>query len=69
MTATLRDLELEQWLRARERGEIKWTTKDGRDIPIIEMSDSHLENAINHIYKKDEFESIAVECERFGDGD
>ena len=54
MKADLKDLELEQWLRAREKGEIKWVTKDGREIPINEMTDTHLENAINYIVEREE---------------
>ena len=44
MKATIKDLELELWLRKRERGEIVWTTKSGAEIPINEMSDTHIEN-------------------------
>lgn len=61
MKATYKDLLLEKWLRMREKKEIVWTTKDGKEIPINEMSDSHLDNAINHIVKKKEFDDIAAE--------
>ena len=47
MYADLEDLLLEKWLRARENGELKWKTKNGDEISIKNMSDYHLENAIN----------------------
>ena len=53
--ATLRDLKLEQWFRKREAGEIVWKTKDGTLIPINKMSDSHLQNAINHVEERNYF--------------
>ena len=49
MKATLEDLKRELWLRNRNNGSIVWTTKDGRKIPINEMSDEHLLNTINMI--------------------
>lgn len=45
--AELEDLYRELWLRKRNRGEIVWITKNGKAIPINEMTDSHLENTIN----------------------
>lgn len=54
MKATIKDLELELWLRKRERGEIVWTTKSGAEIPINEMSDTHIENAIKKNEKIEE---------------
>ena len=61
MKATIDDLRKEQWLRRRNTGEIKWITKDGKEIPINEMSDSHLENAINCMIKTKEMNDIAAE--------
>ena len=51
MKATLEDLERELWLRNRNSGSIVWITKDGREIPINEMSDEHLKNTINMIMR------------------
>ena len=61
MKADIEDLELELWFRRRERGEIKWTTKDGHEVPIKDMTDEHLMNTINHLRRKEEFEEIAAE--------
>lgn len=55
--ATIKDLELELWLRRREKREIVWQTKEGKIIPIQEMSDTHLFNAINKLVEYDELKS------------
>lgn len=52
--ATLDDLELELWLRQREKKEIVWVTKQGMQIPINDMTDDHIINAINCIIRQDE---------------
>lgn len=44
--ANFDDLMLERWLRQRESKKIIWETKDGVRLPIQEMTDSHLKNAI-----------------------
>lgn len=61
MKAELKDLLNERWLRMRERGEIVWTTKDGEEIPIKELSDTHLDNIINMIRRVNELNDIAAE--------
>lgn len=45
MKARLKDLYKELWLRDRNSGELVWEGKDG-SVPIREMSDEYLNNAI-----------------------
>ncbi len=59
--ATLEDLKLEKWFRERWNGNICWKTKNGDEISINKMTDSHLENAINYLINKKEYDDIAAE--------
>ena len=52
MEASLFDLQLERWLRARNNGDLVWTTKKGNQIPIKSVSDTHLVNTINMLKRK-----------------
>lgn len=45
--ASIKDLEMELWLRRRNSGLLKWTTKNGEEIALKDMSDEHLRNALN----------------------
>ena len=70
MNAKLNDLQFELWLRKRNSGELRWTTKNGDEIPIKDMSDAHIANAINHIRKVEETieeSSYYPSFERYGD--
>lgn len=58
--ATLDDLLKEKWLRERGDGDIVWKTKDRHEIPIVEMSDEHLDNAIEFLKRKKEFDDVAA---------
>lgn len=59
--AGLQDLKLELWLRLRESGAIRWTTINGDSIPINNMSDRHLINAIAMLQNKEKEEAEAMD--------
>ena len=52
MDATIDDLKLELWLRQRDQK--VWTTKDGKKIPIKDMTTNHIVNAIQYFERKEE---------------
>lgn len=60
--ATIKDLELELWLRQRNSSSIIWTTKDGKNISIKDMDNNHLVNALKMLLiqkeKQKEYDSI-----------
>ena len=59
--ADIGDLMREQWLRGRNEGLIVWKTQDGREIPIKDMSPSHLENAVKYCERAAQLQEIASE--------
>ena len=62
--ATIQDLKLELWLRQRNSSSIIWTTKDGKNIPIKDMDNNHLVNALKMLLiqkeKQREYDDIMV---------
>lgn len=46
MKADIEDLKKELWLRQREN--LVWETKDGKLIPLKEMTTEHIVNAVNY---------------------
>lgn len=57
--ASIEDLEKELWLRERE--EKYWETKDGKRIPLKEMTTEHIMNAINYFDRVYDERQIAIE--------
>ena len=59
MIATIEDLRLEQFLRNRNSGKLVWKTKEGKIIPLKELSDEHLTNILNvYSRNKDQITNI-----------
>ena len=59
MIATIEDLRLEQFLRKRNLGTLVWKTKEGKIIPLKELSDEHLTNILNvYSRNKDQITNI-----------
>lgn len=63
INATLQDLLLEKWLRRRNEGSLVWTTKEGKVIPIKELSDKHLINIVNMLIYNEQKRQEAEEEE------
>lgn len=61
--ADINDLQLELWLRHRNNNSIVWTTKQGENIPINQMTDEHLINTINLMEKIREYKMVQFEHE------
>ena len=59
MIATIEDLRLEQFLRNRNSGKLVWKTKEGRIIPLKEVSDEHLQNIIK-VYSRNKDQTTSI---------
>lgn len=62
MIASIKDLEKEFWLRARNAGIIEWVTKDGKHIALKDMSNEHLLNTLNMLKRQAEEEYIEYDA-------
>lgn len=54
--ATLSDLRLELWLRKRDS--LYWETREGKQIPLKQMSTEHIINALNYFSRVQEQKEI-----------
>jgi len=59
--ANLSDLLLERFLRLRESGDLVWTTREGKRVPVKEMTDKHLQNTINMLLRQKEEEDFLLD--------
>lgn len=59
--ASYTDLQFELWLRRREQGEIVWITKEGKVIPIKDMTNPHLVNTMRMLERQSDIETIYLE--------
>lgn len=57
MNATIEHLQWELYLRFRDK--LTWRTKDGKEIPLSELSDEHLLNILRLIQQRREEKKIA----------
>lgn len=64
--ANINDVKMEIWLRERGDRELRWVTKDGREIPIRDMSIDHLKNILNREcdYDRSQQDELSVDGER-----
>lgn len=59
MIANIDELRLEEFLRNRNSGKLIWKTKEGKIIPLKELSDEHLTNILNvYSRNKDQITNI-----------
>lgn len=61
MSATIQDLKRELWLRRRFSGELKWQTRDGKEIQLKNMATEHIENVIEYYSRKEYHEDNIFE--------
>ena len=61
--AGLQDLLFERWLRRRNEGALVWTKASGESVPIKDMSDEHLNNAIAMLERSAEMQEHLADYE------
>ena len=59
MIANIDELRLEQFLRNRSSGKLVWKTKEGKIIPLKELSDEHLTNILN-VYSRNKDQTTNI---------
>lgn len=55
------DLEREYWYRMRNSGELVWRTKDGKNIPVKDLSDEHLVNILKFLIRQSDEEELTFD--------
>lgn len=55
-------LKFEKLLRARNNGSLMWTTRDGRQVPVKDMTDEHLNNSITMLERAQEHQEMLMEA-------
>ena len=63
--ATRTDLVKELWLRERNSGALVWVTASGEKVPVKDMTDSHLKNAIRKMSEIEEINEMAADFDAF----
>lgn len=61
MRAEIDDLIREEWLRARNSGELVWKSADGSEVAVKDMTDTHLRNAIKMMTRMRELSDMKAE--------
>lgn len=60
--ATINDIKLKLWLRARNSGKLVWRTKENKEIPIKDLDDKYLHNILNMLENQEEKEEEELEA-------
>ena len=65
--ADVNDIRLEIWIRERNERDIIWTTKEGLDVPIRDMSLNHLRNVERMLEKNENLSELWCEYRAYVD--
>lgn len=55
-------LQFELKRRIIDSGYATWTTRDGREVPIKDMTTQHIQNALNMLERQEAYEVIIQEA-------